>query len=146
MANVARYFLISMFLGVGVANAALTKLPLIPATVGMLGNEPQSLDPATICKSAMKANTYSVINSTFAATNAWYAAHLTGLKHTHVDAGTKGPEDGYYSADGSTLVIVLGRSRSGGVADNTYSVTYYTFQPGLPEKAINGILHDKPTC
>ena len=146
-------FLSSMLLAAGMANAApvltadpLTKLPLIPATAGMLGNAPNRLDPSTVCKSNMAANMYSVINSTFVATTAWYATHLNGLKHTHVAGGTRGPEDGYYNADGTMLVIVQGRSRSGGVPDDTYSVTYYTFQPGLSEKAIDGILREKPAC
>jgi hypothetical protein len=68
------------------------------------------------------------------------------LKHAHVAAGNRGPEDGYYSADGTTLVIVLGKSRTGGVPDDTYSVTYYSFQPGASEKLILSILHDNMDC
>jgi hypothetical protein len=74
MPKTCKILLLSMFLGAGVVHAApiltadpLTKLPLIPATVGLLGNQPQSLDPATVCKSKMAANMYSVVNSTFAA-------------------------------------------------------------------------------
>jgi hypothetical protein len=152
MRKTSTILLVSMFLGAGAANAAavltadpLTKLPLIPATVGMLGNQPNSMDPTTICKSKMSANMYTVINSDFATTAAWYTAHLTGLKHSHVYSNGRSKE-GYYSADGTALVIVLSRPGAEGAKLDTHSVDYYLFQPAVAEKTLLGILHDNVPC
>ncbi len=123
----------------------LTQLPLIPATAGMPGNHPQALDPSMICQSKMQANTYSVVKANLASTTAWYTEHLSGLKHVHVYSAPS-TKEGYYNADGSVFVIVLGAPGAEHANVDTYSVTYYTFSPGLPDKVLLNILHDKVEC
>ena len=60
----------------------LTGLPLISATdVGQgLGNKPDSMPDATICKSKMQGEFYSLYRITTDATAAWYAQNLKGFK------------------------------------------------------------------
>ena len=152
MAKTSALFWSVMFFALGVAHAApiltvdpLTKLPLVPATVGMLGNEPQALDSAMICNSKMQANMYTVLKSSLADTNAWYAAHLSGMKHVHGYGGNR-PQDAYFNADGTIVTVVLGDVGADGSNVGTYSVTYYTFQPGISEKLVLGIVHGNFQC
>jgi hypothetical protein len=93
----------------------------------------------------MAANSYTVLKSNFATTNAWYSAHLSGLKHSHGYSNNRA-KDGYYNADGTMLVVVMANPGVDGAPVDTFSVTYYTFSPALLEKAIIGLLHDNIQC
>ena len=124
----------------------LTQLPLDPASNSRLnlGNAPTAMHPATICKSSMKANLYSVYASVNE-TNAWYMAHLKDLKHAHGYSDGRS-RDAFYNSGGTIVVTVTGEPGKDGQNVDTHAVVYYTFQPGLLEKTILAMLNEKIVC
>lgn len=125
----------------------LTGLPLYPATDSRLhlGNEPTRLPDATVCKSQMQADFYSVFDSKVDVTLAWYTAHLHDFKRTHAYAADRS-QDTFYKADGTVIVSVTGSGGKDGENTDTYSVLYARFQPGLTEKTIISLNQQKLAC
>jgi hypothetical protein len=123
----------------------LTGLPLMPATANSLGNEPVTMPDWEVCKSKVQSDSYSVYNSKVSVTLKWYAERLSGFQKAHgfVDGRS---QDVFYSADGTTVVAVTGNQGKDGEDTETYGVSYTRFQPGLPAKAIIGIIHHNIVC
>jgi hypothetical protein len=116
----------------------LTQLPLPAITEGMLGNRPAEMPPATICKSAYRANHYVLSNATLESAAAWYVGSLKGFRHiesgdhlTHV----------FSDAQRSVIVIVMGRADG-----NASSAAYEKYDPGLSEKTLLGIVRKSVDC
>jgi hypothetical protein len=138
-------------------NDPLTGLPVIPTTITKSGtNEPDNIPDARICKSAMKANMYSLIfymfvdhydksKATVSATVAWYTAHLKGFKKLDGYDGQRS-QTFFTNADGTTMVVVTGNSAAKGVDGPAYGVTYYRYQPGLSPTTIAGMANGKIVC
>lgn len=134
------------------ANAAtlttdpLTGLPIDPATdPNHVGNEPIKIPDTQICKSKMQANFYTIVDAKVDATSAWYAAHLPGFHRVHQYVDNR-PQDKFYNDAGTLLVLVLGAVGKEGENVDTYGVTYYSFQPGLPAKASSSFGQKKMVC
>jgi hypothetical protein len=125
----------------------LTGLPLYPATDSRLhlGNDPNKLPDSQICQSHMQANFYTAFDSKVDATVAWYASHLTGFHKTHAYVDNRS-QDKFYNDAGTIVVSVLGDIGKEGENVDTYAVTYYHFQPGLPAKAIISFGQHKTLC
>ncbi len=135
-------------------NDPLTGLPLIPATVQFknVGNEPDKLPDAQVCKSKMQGNLYSLSNVMnpasgikMDATAEWYASHLSGFKKI------QGYADGrwqiaFYNSDGTILIFITGQLGSQGENADAFSVTYGRYQPGLSVKTIAGLTQGKFIC
>jgi hypothetical protein len=131
----------------------LTGLPIIPAAGT---DEPQKMPDATICKSKMQANLYSVgpflfskdTNNTtpkVSATVAWYAAHLTGFKKIHGYESERS-QDIFYNADRTVLVIVTGSRGTKSEDTDVFGVAYEKYQPGLSPETIAGLTHGHIVC
>ena len=134
------------------ANAAtltkdpLTGLPIDPATDPRhVGNEPVKIPDSQICKSKMQANFYTIVDSKIDATVAWYTAHLPGFHKAYQYVDNR-PQDKFYNDAGTMMVLVLGQIGKEGESVKTYSVTYYSFQPGLPAKASASFGQHKMAC
>jgi hypothetical protein len=125
----------------------LTGLALYPATDSRLhlGNEPTRLPDSYVCKSKMQADFYSVYDSKVDATLSWYTAQLPDFKKTHAYVANQS-QDTFYKADGTVAVSVTGTVGKAGENTDTYSVVYFRFQPGLPEKAIVSLNQQKLVC
>jgi hypothetical protein len=125
----------------------LTGLPLIPATDSRLhlGNEPTTIPDSQICNSKMKADFYSVFDSTVNATVAWYAARLPGFHKTHAYA-TNRSQDAFYNDPGTMVVSVAGEIGKEGEDTETYSVVYSRLQPGLSAKEIIALNQHHISC
>lgn len=124
----------------------LTQLPLVPATISRfnMGNEPTRIKDSTICESKMAGDNYSVYES-IDMTIAWYVSHLKGLKHAHGYSNGRS-RDTFYNSPGAIMVTVTGDRGSDGEKVDTHGVVYYTFQPGLSEKAILAMLQENIVC
>jgi len=124
----------------------LTQLPLDPASNSRLnlGNAPTAMHPSTVCKSNMQANLYTVYESVNE-TNAWYTAHLKGVKHAHGYSNDRS-RDVFYNPAGTMVVTVTGEPGKDGQNVDTHAVVYYTFQPGLSERTILAMLNEKIVC
>ena len=124
----------------------LTGLPLDPATDSHhLGNEPMKMHDSQICKSKMQGDFYSGIDSKVDATVAWYAAHLAGFHKAHA-YGAGRSQDSFYNDAGTLVVFVTGSPGKEGENTDTYAVTYYRLEPGLPAKTIISFSQLKVTC
>ncbi len=138
-------------------NDPLTGLAVIPTTVTKQGgNEPTKLPDAMVCKSKMQGNLYPLIyyifsphyskaNATVAATVAWYSSHLSGFEQAH-GYDSQRSQDIFYNADRTLVVIVTGSPGPKGENTDAYGVTYERFQPGLAQKAIDGMAQGKVIC
>jgi hypothetical protein len=124
----------------------LTGLPLYPATSNVVdpGN-PTKLPEASICKSKMQTNFYSVYDAKVDATLAWCAAHLHGFRQTHGYASGRS-QDAFYNADGTILISVTGSRGKEGENTATYSISYHKFTPGVSEKTLLGMKDQKIVC
>jgi hypothetical protein len=127
----------------------LTGLPLISATdsgkripgMAITYNEPTQIPRAPVCKSKVQAEFYSLFNIKVDATVAWYASHLSGYSKVAAQTGNSS-QTAFYSADGTTLVLVTGDTGAG----DAHSVTYERYQPGLAEKTIAALTQGKTVC
>ena len=124
----------------------LTGLPVIPTTVTKFGgNEPTKLPDATVCKSKMQGNFYSLATLSpqdtvkLSDVVGWYGSHLSGF--TKVE-GSDHAQTVFYNSDRTLLVIVTARSGT----DAARTVAYERYQPGLPEKTVVGIPQNKMVC
>ncbi|MGC2181882.1 MAG: hypothetical protein WA637_01220 [Terriglobales bacterium] len=120
----------------------LTGLPLIPATENQAhpgNNDPVKMPDGPYCKSKMLANFYSVYESKMDSTVAWYEAHLRGF---HKVANANGIKDIFYNDAGTLAVLVMGNKGN----TDTYSVSYYRFEPGASAKAIVSMTQEKIVC
>jgi hypothetical protein len=124
----------------------MTGWPLDPATNSRLnlGNAPTKIPASTICKSKVDADFFSVY-SPLDETLAWYTAHFKALKHAHADSGGRS-RDTFYNSGGTTIVTVTGEPGPEGQKVDTHAVVYYTFRPGIAEKTILAMLHEKIVC
>lgn len=116
-------------------NDPLTGFPLTPATVLFknVGNEPDKMPDAQVCKNKMQGNLYSlstVMNPANApqmdATAAWYASHLSGFKKVQ-GYGPDRSQIAFYKPDGTVVVFLIG-------------------QPGLSEKTVTSLTQGKIVC
>jgi hypothetical protein len=124
----------------------LTGLPLDPATDSHhLGNEPVKMPDSQICKSKMQGDFYSSVDSKVDATLAWYAAHLAGFHKAHAYASGRS-QDSFYNDAGTVVVFVTGSPGKEGENTDTYAVTYYRLQPGLPARTIISFTQLKIDC
>jgi hypothetical protein len=124
----------------------LTGLPITPATdTHHFGNEPTQMPESTVCKSKFRGNFYGSVDSKVDATVAWYTAHLPGFKKIHGYSGGRS-QDAFYNSNGTLVVIVTGDPGKEGENEDTYSVSYEKYEPGLPEKTITGLTHGNLTC
>jgi len=135
-------------------NDPLTGLPLIPATVQFknVGNEPDKLPDAQVCRSKVQGNFYSlsnVMNPASAikmdAAAAWYASHLSGFKKV------QGYESGrsqiaFYKPDGTVVILLTGQLGAPNENADAFSVAYGRYQPGISEKTIAGLTQGKFVC
>ena len=135
-------------------NDPLTGLPLIPATVLFknVGNEPDKMPDAQLCKSKMQGDFYSlttVMNPASVikmdAAAAWYTSHLSGFKKV------QGYESGrsqiaFYKPDGTRVVFLTGQRGAQGENSGAYAVAYERYQPGISEKTITGLTQGKMVC
>jgi hypothetical protein len=149
--------LLASILIFGLANAAgqgktlttdpLTNLPLIPATDGgqYVGNEPNKLPDAQICKSKMQGNFYFLFKIEMDAATAWYASHLAGFKKVEgYESGRS--QVGFYNSDRTILIFLTGEPGAKGENTAGYSVGYERYQPGISEKTITGLTQGKIAC
>jgi hypothetical protein len=156
--------LVAVIVALGIASATgqakvlrndpLTDLPLIPATVLFknVGNEPDKMPNAQVCKSKMQGNFYllsNIMNPSSGvkmdAAAAWYTSHLSGYKKV------QGYESGrtqiaFYNSDRTIVIFLTGQTGAQGENTDAYSVAYQRYQPGLSEKAIAGLTQGKITC
>jgi hypothetical protein len=123
----------------------LTALPLFPATDFGFGNQPTNLPDGTVCASKMHGNFYMVNKSKVSATVAWYVAHLAGFKKISGYAFGRS-QTALYNAAGTLLVSITGEPAAAGADADVYSVAYESFEPGLAEKAINGLTTGNIDC
>jgi hypothetical protein len=156
--------LVSLIVALGVTSAAgqgkvltndpLTGLPLIPATVQFknVGNEPDKLPDAQVCKSKMQGNLYSLSNVMnpasgikMDATAAWHASHLSGFKKIQGYADGRS-QIAFYNSDGTILIFITGQLGAQGENTDAFSVTYGRYQPGLSVKTITGLTQGKFIC
>jgi hypothetical protein len=135
-------------------NDPLTGLPLIPATVLFknVGNEPDKMPDAQVCKSKMQGNSYflsNIMNPASAlkmdAAAAWYGSHLSGFKKV------QGYESGrsqiaFYNSDRTIVVFLTGQVGAKGENTDAFSVTYERFHPGISEKTITSLTQGKIIC
>jgi hypothetical protein len=151
--NIARIltviFSLSFALSAGAATLTtdpLTGLPLDPASDSHhLGNEPSKMPDSQICKSKTQGDFYTSIDSKVDVTVAWYAAHLAGFHKSHAYASGRS-QDAFYNDAGTMLVYVTGSPGKEGENTETYAVTYYRIQPGLPAKTISSFTQQKIIC
>jgi len=134
-------------------NDPLTGLPLIPATVLFknVGNEPDKMPEAQICKSKMQGEFYS-LSSPYSKNKiklddatAWYASHLSGFKKV------QGYESGrsqiaFYNSNGTGVIFLTGNNGAQGENTDAYSVAYERYQPGISEKTITSLTQGKIVC
>jgi hypothetical protein len=124
----------------------LTGLPLDPAyDPHHFGTEPIKMPDSQLCKSKMQANFYTIVDSKVDATVAWYAARLPAFHKTHAYVDNRS-QDKFYNDEGTLMVLVVGAIGKEGENVNTYGVSYYSFQPGLPAKAIISFGQKKMVC
>jgi hypothetical protein len=135
----------------------LTGLPIIPAAETVVGGtsygfQPGPMPGATVCKSKMKGEFFSILNSNVkdskvkvSTVAAWYAAHLSGFKKTE-GYGSNRSQTIFSSADGTILVIITGDRAAQGQDTGTYSVAYQKYQPGLSAKTIESLARGKFEC
>jgi hypothetical protein len=124
----------------------LTGLPLYPATSNVVDpGDPVKLPEATICKSKMQTDFYTVYDAKVDATVAWCVAHLQGFKQTHGYADGRS-QDAFYNSDGTVLVSVTGSRGKDGENSATYSISYQKFTPALSEKTIVSMKERKIVC
>lgn len=135
-------------------NDPLTGLPVIPATVLFknVGNEPDKLPAAQVCKSKMQGEFYSlstVMNPARAikmeAAAAWYASHLSGFKKVQGYESDRS-QIAFYKPDGTIVIFLTGQRGAQGENTDAYSVAYERYQPGISEKAIAGLTQGHITC
>ena len=98
-----------------------------------------------ICKSKMQGDFYSSVDSKVYATLAWYGAHLAGFHKAHAYASGRS-QDSLYNDAGTVVVFVTGSPGKEGENTDTYAVTYYRLQPGLPAKTIITFTQLKIDC
>jgi hypothetical protein len=125
----------------------LTGLRVIPAAETVVagksyGFQPGRMPEATVCKSEMKGEFFSILDSNVKDSKvkvstvvAWYAAHLPGFKKTQ-GYGSNRSQTIFSNADGTILVIITGDSAAQGQDTHTHSVAYEKYQPGLSAKTI----------
>jgi hypothetical protein len=124
----------------------LTGLPLYPATSNVVDpGDHTKLPEATICKSKMQTDFYSVYDAKVDATLAWCVAHLQGFKQTRGHADGRS-QDAFYNSDGTILVSVTGSRGKEGDNTATYSISYHKFTPGVSEKTLLSIKDGKIVC
>lgn len=135
-------------------NDPLTDLPLIPATVLFknVGNEPDKMPDAQVCKSKVQGNSYSlsnIMNPASAvkmdAVAAWYASHLFGFKKIE-GYGAGRSQIAFYNSDGTTVIFLTGQLGAKGENTNAFSVAYERCQPGISEKTVTGLTQGKVVC
>jgi hypothetical protein len=133
--------------GASLTSDPLTGLPLDPATDSRLhlGNEPTRLPVSTVCGSKMRADFYSVFESTQDAAVAWYAARLKGFRRAHAWAANRS-QDTFYNADGTVIVSVTGVPGKMAESTEAYSIVYARFEPGLPEPVIVSLNRQRVVC
>jgi hypothetical protein len=156
--------LVSLIVALGVTSAIgqgkvltndpLTGLPLIPATVLFknVGNEPDKLPDAQVCKSKVQSNFYSLSNIMnpasgikMDATAAWYVSHLSGFKKIQGYADGRS-QIAFYNSDGTILILITGQLGAQGENTDAFSVAYARYQPGLSVKTITGLTQGKFIC
>jgi hypothetical protein len=135
----------------------LTGLPVIPAAETMLagksyGFQPGPMPETTVCKSRMKGEFFSILNSNVKDSKvkvgtvvAWYAGHLSGFKKTQGFKSNR-PQIVFSNSDGTILVIITGDSSAQGDNAGTYSIAYQKYQPGLPARTIESFTQGKIVC
>ena len=125
----------------------LTGLPLIPSTDSRLhlGNEPTVLPETQVCKSKMESDFYAVFDTKVKDTVSWYESRLTGFKKAQGHPKDR-TQVAFYKSDGSVVVSIMGEPGPQGEGENTHSVLYAKFTPGLPEKVILGMTAQNITC
>jgi hypothetical protein len=156
-------FVLGMMLVFGFAAAGqgnldpLTGLPVIPAAETVVegksyGFQPGQMPEGTVCKSKMKGEFFSILNSNVkdnkvkvSTVVAWYAAHLSGFKKAQ-GYGSNRSQIIFSNADGTILVIITGASAAQGQDTDTYSVAYEKYQPGLSAKTIESLTKGKVEC
>lgn len=135
-------------------NDPLTGLPLIPATVLFknVGNEPDKLSDAQVCKSKVQSNFYSLSTVMNPANGvkvdtaaAWYASRLSGFKKVQGYAQGRS-QIAFYNSDGTIVVLLTGQLGAKGENTDAFSVTYGRYQPGISEKTIVGLTQGKIAC
>jgi len=135
-------------------NDPLTGLPLIPATVQFknVGNEPDKMPDARVCKSKVQGNVYSLSNVMnpakgvkMEAAAAWYASHLSGYKKVQGYADGRS-QIAFYNSDGTIIVFLTGQLGAQGENADAFSVSYVRYQPGTSEKAITSLTEGKIVC
>ena len=125
----------------------LTGLALIPATYGgqYVGNEPDKMPDAQVCRSKMHANFYPLFNVKISAATAWYASQLSGFKKVEGYESERA-QIAFYNSDRTILVILTGSRGAQGENTSAYSVAYQRFEPGLAEKTVAGLAQGKILC
>lgn len=113
----------------------LTGLPLDPAfDPRHFGTEHMKIPDTQICKSRMRADFYTIVDSNGQWTVTWYGvrwpASTRPTSMSITDRKTK-----FYNDAGTLMVLVLGAIGKKGENVDAYGVTYYSVQPGLPAKA-----------
>lgn len=135
-------------------NDPLTGLPLIPATVLFknVGNEPDKMPDAQVCKSKMQGNFYLLSNVMkptsgvkMDATAAWYGSHLSGFKKVQGYASGRS-QIAFYNSDRTVVIFLTGQLGAKDENTDAYSVAYQSYQPGLSERTIAGLTQGKFDC
>jgi len=135
-------------------NDPLTGLPLIPATVQFknVGNEPDKMPDARVCKSKVQGDVYSLSNVMnpangvkMEAAAAWYASHLSGYKKVQGYADGRS-QIAFYNSNGTIVVFLTGQLGAQGESADAFSVTYERSQPGISEKTITSLTEGKIVC
>ena len=148
---VATMFVLSLANAAGqakkITNDPLTGLTLSPATYGgpYPSNEPDKMPDGQVCKSKMQGNFYSLFDIKMDAATAWYSSHLSGFKKVQgYESGRS--QTAFYNSDGTFVIFLTGQRGAQGENTDAYSVAYERYQPGLSEKAINGLSQGKIVC
>jgi hypothetical protein len=108
---------------VGLANDALTGLPLYPGA-GTSNPKPDY----KLCQSTHVGVAYNPANAKMDAVMPWYTKQLAGYKRYHLDDTTHASSDTFFSPDGKLEVTLTGSKTD---PNAVFAISYGRFTPAL---------------
>lgn len=132
--------------GKTLTNDPLTGLPIPPSDDRLhLGNAPDVLPEAPVCKSKMQMDFYSPNGAKMNATATWFESKLPGFKRANGWANGR-MHIAFYKPNGTVLVSLTGNPAPQGQDADVHGIVYSKFTPALSEKAIAGMSVQKFVC
>jgi hypothetical protein len=116
----------------------LTQLPLRAIADNSLGNDPTEMPAATICKSQLRGNFYSLSGASLDSAVSWYVGTLEGFRRIQ---SADHSVHAFADAQRSIVVILVGKADG---AANTVACEKY--EPGLSQRTLQGLTHNSLDC